>query len=109
MECAEKIIISVSYFALFTVHHHQNSNELRTFVFFVEWSRLFDRLAFLPNNLMIIENPNFHLHVGNPEDGDAKTFPSSPEAHGLFKNFRGSTHIRGHTLNALITRESGSL
>ena len=82
-------------------------NEFRRSVFFEEWSRLLDRLAVLPENLVITGDLNFHLD--NSDDGDTKTILSSLDAHGLSQNVSGATHIRGHTLDVLITRERGSL
>ena len=82
-------------------------NEFRRSVFFDEWSRLLDRLAVLPENLVITGDLNFHLD--NLEDRDTKTLLSYLDAHGLSQNVSGATHIRGHTLDVVITRERGSL
>ncbi|KAK3107491.1 hypothetical protein FSP39_015750 [Pinctada imbricata] len=40
---------------------------------------------------------------------NAKEFLSTLETHGPFQYVQGPTHVRGHTLDVLISRESGSL
>lgn len=61
-------------FRLFVIYRPPplKSNELRTSVFFEEWSRLLDRLAVLPENLVM--GGDLNLHLDNMEDGDTKTF-----------------------------------
>ena len=42
-------------------------------------------------------------------DTEANKFLESLEKHGLSQHINGKTHVHGHTLDVLITRENNSI
>jgi exonuclease III len=82
-------------------------NGLKTSQFFDEWSTYLDRLTTLPQEIIITGDLNFHLD--DVEDASVHRFTGQLDAHGLKQHVTGATHIHGHTLDVVITREISSI
>lgn len=82
-------------------------NGFKNTVFFEEWSNYLDSLAVEPKELIITGDLNFH--VDDPADVDARHFTDSLDIHGLVQHVQGATHVGGHTLDVVITREDSSV
>ena len=65
-----------------------------------------DRLAVITNDVIITGDLNFNLD--NVNDADAVRFDGTLEALGLVQHVVGPTHKKGHSLDAVITREISS-
>ncbi|KAK2144742.1 hypothetical protein LSH36_734g01020 [Paralvinella palmiformis] len=76
-------------------------------VFFDEWASYLDELAVAPQQLIITSDLNFHLD--KPDSPDVHQFSGLLESHGLVQDVRAATHIQGHTLDVVITREDSSI
>ena len=76
-------------------------------VFFDEWTSYLDGLAVVSQDLVITGDLNFHLD--NQDAAGTRQFSSSLESYGLVHHVTTATHIQGHTLDVLITREDGSI
>ncbi|XP_078340537.1 uncharacterized protein LOC144627416 [Crassostrea virginica] len=83
------------------------ANKFRNSIFFEEWSRFLDRTVIVPEELVLTGDLNFHFD--NPMDTEANKFLESLEEHGLSQHVIGKTHVHGHTLDVLITRENSSI
>ncbi|CAC5422780.1 unnamed protein product [Mytilus coruscus] len=70
-----------------------------------EWSTFLDQLVIIP--IVITGDLNFHLDDKN--NSDACKFIETLEDHGLQQHINGPTHIHGHTLDVIITREISSI
>ena len=82
-------------------------NGFRNSVFFDEWSVFLDQLTVTPHDVIITGDMNFHLD--NPGDPDTRLFMGMLESHGLVQHVNVPTHIHGHTLDVLITRDDCSV
>jgi len=76
-------------------------------VFFDEWASYLDELAVAPQQLFITGDLNFDLD--KPDSTDVHEFSGLLESHGLVQHVRAATHIQGHTLDVVITREDSSI
>jgi exonuclease III len=72
-------------------------------LFFDEWASYLDELAVTPQELIITGDLNFHLD--KPDSPDVHQFLGLLESHSLVQHVRAATHIQGHTLDVVITRE----
>jgi len=52
---------------------------------------------------------DFNVHVDDPNDSAAESFRELLESMSLTQHVLGSTHVQGHTLNLVITRNSDQL
>ncbi|CAG2249207.1 unnamed protein product [Mytilus edulis] len=82
-------------------------NKLKTSTFFEEWSTFLDQLVIIPEEIVITGDLNFHLDDKN--NSDACKFIETLEDHGLQQHINSPTHIHGHTLDVIITREISSI
>lgn len=83
------------------------TNNLKNSIFFDEWCEFLDQLVVIPDEIVLTGDLNFHLD--NKNDNDARRFLESLEDHGLVQHIQGATHIHGHTLDVVITREESSI
>ena len=60
-----------------------------------------------PHELIITGDFNFHLD--DPNDSNSRTFLEILDEHSLSQHVVGATHVRGHTLDVVIARESSQL
>ena len=52
---------------------------------------------------------DFNFHVDIPTDGDGIKFLDILESYCLQQHVVGPTHVEGHTLDLIITRQSGNI
>ena len=78
-----------------------------TSVFLDEISELFAALSMTPDCLLI--TGDFNAHVDTPNDPTAAKFLSILESFGLVQHVAVPTHVAGHTLDLVITREDCDL
>ena len=72
-------------------------------VFFEEFSSYLESVILSPEPLILSGDFNFHMDV--PSDVDARVFSDLLTSMGLKQHVTVPTHISGHTLDLLITRE----
>jgi hypothetical protein len=82
-------------------------NRFKTTMFSDEWSNYRDSLTTIPREVIITGDLNFHFD--DPTDINVRRFTRKLDAYGLVQRVTGATHIRGHTLDVIITRESSSV
>ena len=75
--------------------------------FFEEFSSFVPKAADSPHELIITGDFNFHLD--DPNDSNSRTFLEILDEHSLSQHVVGATHVRGHTLDVVIARESSQL
>lgn len=52
---------------------------------------------------------DLNFHIDDINDSDARKFIQTLSDHGLQQHVNGATHVRGNTLDVIITRENSSL
>ncbi|KAK6167120.1 hypothetical protein SNE40_021219 [Patella caerulea] len=57
----------------------------------------------------IILTGDLNFHLDDKFDCDARKFTETLTDHGLVQHVVGATHVRGHTLDVIITREDSSI
>ena len=83
-------------------------NGLNTNVFLdKEWPTFLERHATLDKETIIVGDINFHLD--SPSNRDALKFVSLLQSCGMQQHVNESTHVRGHTLDVVITRDNSSI
>ena len=82
-------------------------NKFKNSIFFEEWSEFLDRVVVTSDALVIMGDLNFH--IDDPRDTDAQKFLQTLSDHGLLQHVTGPTHVLGHTLDVIITRENSSV
>lgn len=82
-------------------------NGFRNNVFFEEWSNYLDHQVVIPQEIIITGDLNFHLD--DPMNADARQFSELLDARGLVQHVTEATHVHGHTLDVVITRENSSV
>lgn len=76
-------------------------------MFFEELSCYHEKLFILPKELIITGDLNFP--VDDPNNIDARRFRRILDEHGLMQHVKGATHVHGHTLDLIITRNSSHI
>ena len=84
-----------------------DKNNVPTSVFLDEISQLFAALCMTPDRLLI--TGDFNIHVDKPEDPTTAKFLSLLQSFGLVQHVTVPTHVAGHTLDLVITREDCDL
>lgn len=83
-------------------------NELKTNSFLEEWAAYLDQLSVSPHHVIITGDFNFHME--DSSNADTIKFTSLLDSHGLTQHIKEPTHVKGHTLDLVITRDTdGSL
>ncbi|KAK2168981.1 hypothetical protein LSH36_13g26037 [Paralvinella palmiformis] len=72
-----------------------------------EWSSSLTRYTTTHKDILIVHGLNFHLDVKN--DRDAQRFISVLKSCGLQQYAHEPTHVHGHTLDVVITRDTSNL
>ena len=72
-----------------------------TETFFNEFTNLLELIA--SYNSMVILTGDFNIHVDDVNDNSALRLADLLDAFGLLQHVRGSTHVRRHTIDLLIT------
>ena len=75
--------------------------------FFNDFPSLLEEVIPSPGRLLIVGDFNFH--VDNAESRDALIFMDLLESRGLQQHVTDPTHVKGHTLDLLITRATDNL
>ena len=101
-QCSKSINLTVVYRP-----PRSNKNNIPISVFFDEISELFAVLCMTPDRLLI--TGDFNIHVDKPEDPAAAKFLSLLQSLGLVQHVTVPTHVAGHTLDLVITREDCDL
>ena len=83
------------------------ANKLKLSEFFEEWPKYLEKLSTSPTEMIITGDLNFHLDL--PSHPDTLRFNSILESYGLKQHVSKPTHVSGHTLDVVITRESCTL
>ncbi|CAG2254533.1 unnamed protein product [Mytilus edulis] len=105
LECS----INSNLFRLFVVYRPPPSrnNKLKTTTFFEEWLEFLDYTTEFSGEIIIVGDLNFHLD--DVSDCGGRRFTESLSDRGLVQQVDGLTHIRGHTLDVIISRENSSI
>lgn len=75
--------------------------------FFDEFADLLERVAVSPSTLLIVGDVNVHLDVAT--DSSTVKFNHLLAAHGLVQHVRSATHVDGHLLDVIITRDDSQI
>ena len=78
------------------------SNNIKTSIFFAEWSEFLDRITVSNDDIVITGDLNFHLD--NPSNCDARTFLETMTEHELVQHIRSATYVCAHILDVVISR-----
>ena len=83
-------------------------NGVKTNVFLEqEWPQFLAKYATIDKNIIITGDLNFHLDI--PSDRDTIKFNSVLQSCGMLQHVKEPTHVRGHTLDVVITRETDKI
>lgn len=82
-------------------------NGFRNTLFFEEWSNYLDHQVVIPQEIIITGDLNFHLD--DLMNADSRHFSELLDARGLVQHVTEATHVHGHTLDVVITRENSSI
>jgi hypothetical protein len=72
-----------------------------------EWPLFRSKYATTDKPIVIVGDLSFHLDI--PTDRDTSKFNSCLETFGMEQHVRGPTHVAGHTLNVIITRDTDTI
>jgi hypothetical protein len=75
--------------------------------FFDEWSTFLAGYSTHNNEILIVGDLNFHVDVDN--DRDAQRFMDTLQACGLQQHVNEPTHVLGHTLDVVISRDTSRI
>ncbi|KAL9957977.1 hypothetical protein ACROYT_G034937 [Oculina patagonica] len=75
--------------------------------FFTEFSDYLETIVLCKEQLVVVGD--FNIHVDVPDDSDSTKFLDLLESFSLQQHVMGSTHIHGHTLDLVITRQSDQI
>ena len=82
-------------------------HSVSTNAFFAEFSDYMESIILAPEKLVIMGDFNIHVDVAG--DKDASKLQDLFESLGLQQHVKGATHIHGHTLDLIVTRQSQSV
>ena len=72
-----------------------------------EWPLFLSNYATIDKPVVIVGNLNFHLD--KPSDRDSLKFITCLETFGLKQHVKDPTHVAGHTLDVIITRDTDNI
>ena len=75
--------------------------------FFTEFSDYLETIVLCKEQLVVVGD--FNIHVDVPNDSDSTKFLDLLESFSLQQHVVGPTHIHGHTLDLVITRQSDQI
>ena len=108
MDC--KLIIDSYSLRLAVVYRPPSTREngLKTSAFLDhEWPLFLARYATVDNNIIIVGAVSIHLDI--PADRDTLKFTSVLESCGMRQHVSEPTHVGGHTLDVVITRDTDNM
>ena len=82
-------------------------NKIQKSSFITDFGDLIEQTSNLSEKLIILGD--FNIHVDNNNDSEANQFLDLLDAFGLKQHVSGSTHVRGHTLHLVISRDSDNI
>lgn len=65
------------------------------------------RYATADNSTLIVGDLNLHLDI--PENNDSRRFTSNLDTYGMCQHVHEPTHVAGHTLDVVISRETDKI
>jgi hypothetical protein len=108
MDCSLNINGYVLKLAIVYRPPPSTKNGLKTSVFLTEeWPAFLSEYTTFEKDVIIVGDLNFHLDV--PNDNDAKAFTGILDSCGMMQYVNEPTHVRGHTLDVIITRDNTNL
>ncbi|XP_060563505.1 uncharacterized protein LOC132722906, partial [Ruditapes philippinarum] len=72
-----------------------------------EWPLFLTKYATVDNSAIIVGDLNLHLDI--PDNNDTRKFTSNLDACGMHQHVREPTHVAGHTLDVVISRETDNI
>lgn len=82
-------------------------NGMQKSTFFDEWPLFLEKLATNHHETLLVGDLNFHLDT--EDNPDTRRFNSILDACGLKQHVNVPTHIRGHTLDVVITKDVSTI
>ena len=104
-----KITSGTQRIHLIIIHRppYSEAHPTTTSVFLAEFSQYLESAVLCTDQLLI--SGDFNIHVDVTDDIDASRFRGLLDSIGLDQHVKVSTHISGHTLDLIITRNSDQL
>ncbi|XP_060568235.1 uncharacterized protein LOC132726859 [Ruditapes philippinarum] len=72
-----------------------------------EWPLFLTKYATVDNSAIIVGDLNLHLDI--PDNNDTRKFTSNLDACGMHQHVQEPTHVAGHTLDVVISRETDNI
>jgi len=105
MDCSVKIKDYSLRLAVIYRPPPSNNNGLKSSTFLEEeWSQFLSKYATTDKNIILTGDLNFHLD--DPSDKDTLKFNNILHSFGMMQHVKEPTHVRGHTLDVVITRDT---
>ena len=83
--------------------HPSKANKIAKSLFIEEFSTLLEHIAMLPGKVLILGD--FNVHWDKADDPERQQCADLLQSSGLTQHVNFMTHIRGHTLDFIITRD----
>ena len=82
-------------------------SKFKTSEFLEEFETFLDATSDTPHQVVLLSD--FNLHIDIPDKSDTRKFVDIITTAGFLQHVRGPTHILGHTLDLVISREDDDL
>lgn len=86
---------------------YSEENPVPTSTFFTEFADYLESVILSPEELLI--TGDFNIHVDNPDNVDARHLLELLDSMALIQHVASPTHVSGHTLDLIITRNFSKL
>ena len=109
-ECISVILEAGSFSFRFIVLYRvppSTQNKIQKSSFLTDFGELIEQTSNLSGKLIILGD--FNIHVDSCDDAEGGQFSDLLDAFGLKQHVSGSTHVRGHTLDLVISREADDI
>ena len=109
-ECMSVILEAGSFSFRFIVVYRvppSTQNKIQKSSFITDFGDLIEQTSNLSGKLVILGD--FNVHVDSRDDAEASQFSDLLDAFGLKQHVSGSTHVRRHTLDLVISRETDDI
>lgn len=107
MDCEIGINTSAFHLAIVYRPPPSSTNNLSTNKFFDEWPAFLSSYATISKEVLIVGDLNFHLD--QEANRDTQYFVNCLNAGGFQQHVKEPTHVLGHTLDDVISRDNSSL
>ena len=107
IDCNVKLHRSSMRFAVIYRPPPSKANGFTVDSFMSQWAEFLSKYVVLSKEIAITGDLNFHLD--DPNNSQARRFENSLQVCGLQQLVTGPTHVHGHTLDVVISRENSSL